>query len=173
MKKKCTQNRIISRKINKYIKRKGSITVEASFILPLILFVIVFIICLAFYLYDGCFMKKTCYLALEKALGVKGSLYDGYGESEVSLLIKKKAEDSIKALDGSLIGPWSFDSSVFCDGDKVKVELEGGMEFFGPFIEEEKNNGSFDLELEESRHNETDYIRDLKKRGVGFCFSDR
>ena len=63
---KAMKSNYANRSLNKKIK--GSITVEAAFIMPLIILVIFSIVYLSFYLHDYCKLQGTVDLALHKAI---------------------------------------------------------------------------------------------------------
>ncbi len=59
---------------NKY-GLKGYLTVEASFILPTALFLYIFLVFTAFFLYSRCILAQDCYL-----LSFRGSIFTGWAE---------------------------------------------------------------------------------------------
>ncbi|HHU73820.1 MAG TPA: pilus assembly protein [Clostridiales bacterium] len=63
---KAMKSNYANRSLNKKIK--GSITVEAAFIMPLIILVIFSIVYLSFYLHDYCKLQGTVDLVLHKAI---------------------------------------------------------------------------------------------------------
>ncbi len=102
-------------KKRKGIWLKGSYTVEASFLLPMILTVIVLIIYLSFFLHDRAVLQSAAYTA-----ALRGSQMIS-GEKVFS-----EVEKSAKQLiDDRLIGTDEVLTTIDVSGDDVKVSYKG------------------------------------------------
>ncbi|MCR5733419.1 MAG: pilus assembly protein [Lachnospiraceae bacterium] len=102
-------------------KKRGSLTIELSLLIPLILGTIVLILFLGFYMHDRCIMTKACHLASLRA----GS------ETSESLSREKAAEMLDEAFTGKLIRMHedTREITVSEENGTVRITLKGSMGF--------------------------------------------
>lgn len=106
---------------NKKYTLKGSYTVEASFLLPIILSVIVILIYLSFFLHDRAVLSASAYQAAMRG----GQLING---ENVMQVVTESAESLIR---NRLLGTSEVETNVECAGGKVKVSYSGKMNIPG------------------------------------------
>ena len=100
------------------LKERGSFTVEAALITPLVLGVIVLFIYIALYAYDRCAMEYVCQMACSQAV------YSGDGaETAVSEYMDQN-------LYGKLAGNWDAAVTVLEDDETVTVRVEATTQLF-------------------------------------------
>ena len=93
-----------------YRRLKGSFTVEAALIMPLILGVTVLFIYIAMFCYDRCAIEYVCRIACAEAV------YSPDGKSAAEEYIKDN-------LTNKLICRWDTEATVYSDSDIVTVEV--------------------------------------------------
>lgn len=99
-------------------KYKGSYTVEASFLLPMILTVIVLIIYMSFFLHDRAVLQSAAYTsALRGSQMISGEKVFSEVENSAKKLIANR-----------LIGTDDVQTTIDISGDDVKVSYKGIME---------------------------------------------
>ncbi|MCR5746753.1 MAG: pilus assembly protein [Lachnospiraceae bacterium] len=97
---------------------KGSYTIEAALIFPMIMTVIVFIIYMSLYLHDRAVMSSCAYQAALKASMIRTAVEDMRKEAE-------KAADY--NLEGLLLATENVESEVEVSGKNVKVSYKGNL----------------------------------------------
>lgn len=102
-------------------KVKGYFTVEASLVMPLVIFLIGFVFYLTFYLYNRCVIAQDTYV-----LAFRGSLCSNFcceknPEEVRQFIVGKSAEQFGK----KYMGITSLDNSVKVDKRKISVEASG------------------------------------------------
>ncbi|MCR5107143.1 MAG: pilus assembly protein [Lachnospiraceae bacterium] len=138
-------------------KKNGSMTIELSLLMPVILGVLIFIIFLGFYLHDRCILTKACYYA-----AMKGSEQT---DDDNAYIVSEEALNEV--INNRLIGKWESRESIYVDEEKITVSLEAGITF---------NNSLFFGLLDDNRMglkrsavayriNETDYMRKKRREG--------
>lgn len=99
-------------------KIKGSFTVEAAFIMPVILTVIMMFIYAAMFSHDRCAIEYAATMAAEDAISAD--------ECSDELIEK----DIIRRLDELLILDWDRDICVYTDDDHVDVKITALSRYF-------------------------------------------
>ncbi len=97
---------------------KGSFTIEAAFLFPLILTVIVMIIYAAFFLHDRSVLNAAAYQA-----ALRGSIIRT-GDAEAKVTADKAANEIIKK---SIIGMTELSHNIYIDQDKIIVTYSGKL----------------------------------------------
>ncbi|TAH73875.1 MAG: hypothetical protein EWM47_02075 [Anaerolineaceae bacterium] len=126
-------------------KIKASFTIEAVFIMPIVIFAIIFIIYLSFYLHDYCKMqgitngvlhKATMNLKHETDIGTGKVNYDEINKGLISQIFEssdskeKEIEDyTIKLLSKSLIATKITDVHVSKGILNLSIKVEGKFQF--------------------------------------------
>lgn len=106
---------IIKRK-KKYVL-KGSYTVEASFLLPVILSVIVILMYLAFYIHDKSVLSSAAYQA-----SLRGSQLIS-GEN----VMETVTQSAHQLIQNRMLGTNEIAADVQCDGSSIKVAYSGKL----------------------------------------------
>ena len=99
-------------------KARGSFTVEAALIMPVILGVIVTFIYIAMYCHDRCIIEYVSTIACERAV------YEDDPE-------KSATEYVLSKLPNSLMCGWETDVTSYSDESGIFVEVEASTPVFG------------------------------------------
>lgn len=105
--------------IMKKIKMYGYMTIEASAIIPMTVFLIVFIIYLSFYLYNLCLLKQVAYTS-----ALRGSQILTGTDAEIKTYVEAQIEQLIGE---KLILVESWEKEVSVSLGNVEVKLYGDM----------------------------------------------
>jgi len=100
---------------------KGSYTVEASFLLPVILSVIVLVIYLSFYLHDRAVLSSAAYTAALRGSQMKEG-------SDIAGDVTKQAEELIR---NRLLGTTEVETRVESNGSSIVVSYGGTVRIPG------------------------------------------
>lgn len=103
------------------MKYKGSYTVEAACLLPLILGVIVMLIYLGLYLHDRTILSETAYMA-----ALKGSFLENASNSEIEHEMHSECEN---VLENNQFVLNNKNIKVTAESQSVSVTLSGQMEY--------------------------------------------
>ena len=148
--------------IFKYKKELNAVmTIEMSFIMPLVLACLVIIIFSGFCLHDKCVINKACMSA-----ALRGS--EEIKDSEAK---ERAIEAYEEVIDGKLLAKWTL-SPVFEIGvDSVVVRCEGSMSMCDGIISMilDKMGVDYCFTTKACRVSEYKYIREKRKSGVGYC----
>lgn len=99
---------------------KGSFTIEATFIFPLVVSVVLFIIYSAFYLHNEAVIQGVAY-----EIAIYGTMLDKSDKSVMQEKMEKKYKD---AIDGRLISMDEPKLNIECEGKTIKVNICGRMD---------------------------------------------
>lgn len=105
-----------------YKRIKGYLTVEASMIVPLVIFLIGFIFYLTFYLYNRCVVSQDTYI-----LAFRGSTCSYSCGKSPSEIKQSVVEKSGKQFGEKYVAIQTFVSTVEADKKKIIVEASGTM----------------------------------------------
>lgn len=106
-------------------KLKGSYTVEAAMIFPLIMTVIVIIMYLAFFIHDRCVLYTSAYEAALRASMVRTSDADRTAVAE-------SAAESLK--NQGLLRTEQIEKEVVVNGDNITVKMSGKFSIPGNIV---------------------------------------
>ncbi len=114
------------------MRHRGSFTVEAALIMPVILGVIVMFIYAGMFLFDRCSFEYICQQASFSAAGEGGD-------------IETKAEEYVRnELSKRLILDWDTDIRIYSDERVLITTIEAGNDLFaGSFIHTARTNRHF------------------------------
>ena len=138
--------------VNKKIK--GYFTVEASMIIPLVIFLIAFLFYLSFFLYNRCVLSQDAYI-----LAFRGSVRCKEENVEVEKYIEKNSKKQFGVKYMGLDGPYK---SMGVNSKKIRVIAEGKMKV--SFIKnfDLSNTWSLKVVREAERICPVDYIRKIR-----------
>lgn len=140
---------------------KGSLTIEISLLMTFVLAALIMIIYSGFCLHDKYIFTKAC---LSAALRASEEREDAY--------IDKTAKDTInEVLPNKLLGSWDYDISVSFDKESVNISCEGKMNMNEGILSRvlNRNGIEFSYFTRVNRINEGEFIRENKRKGVGYC----
>ncbi len=102
-----------------YFKRKvnGYLTVEASMIMPLVIFLMALLIYLTFFLYNRCVLSQDAYI-----LAFRGSISDKEGESEILEYLEESAGIQFG---NKYVGMKDLHKSITISNKSVTVRIQG------------------------------------------------
>lgn len=106
---------IIHKTKGKYIK--AYFTVEASMVIPMVIFLFSFIFYLTFFLYDRCIASQDAYI-----LAFRGSRLCEKDAGEIEQYVKEFAKEQF---DRRYIALTGFSDMVYADKRKVEMEITG------------------------------------------------
>lgn len=104
---------------SKLCRVKGSVTIEATVVLPMILFVVVFLIYSCFYLHDDMVIQEATH-----EIAIYGTTLDYRDTKKMKALMKEKYEN---AINGRLLATKDVTYDMKFDEDKIKVTIKGIM----------------------------------------------
>lgn len=104
---------------DRIMKKRGSYTIEAALLMPLILGSIVFIIYAAYYTHDRAVLQKCAYIAALRGSQIR------IGDGETCTIAK---ENSSQLIQGKLLGSWELTDIAETEQDRVRVVYEGYMQ---------------------------------------------
>lgn len=124
-----------------YVRTKGKgikayFTVEASMIIPMVIFLFAIIFYLTFFLYDRCIASQDAYI-----LAFRGSICCDMGTGEIEQYVRKQAQEQFGKRYMALTG---FTEKVQADRNKVEVEITG--EIKSAFAKQLLNNGRWNFQ---------------------------
>lgn len=145
-------------KDNKWNWKKGSSTIEAAFLIPMILTIVVLFIYLSFFLYNRVILTETSYIA-----ALRGSQMEGKSAQEI---YTKADQAQTQLLNGKLLAVSSYEKQIEVTGKKiqVKLKLEQKIPFSGlimPFLG--KDSWEFSVEKSAKEINPYEFIRDCRR----------
>ncbi|MDD2972334.1 MAG: TadE/TadG family type IV pilus assembly protein [Lachnospiraceae bacterium] len=150
-----------NRRRNRKSDQKGSFTVEASIIMPVIIIITVMLLYLGFFLYDRCIMDQKTYVA-----AFRGSIYDE--ELRDNTLDRKRyTEEELSHLyDKKILTGKGVTMDMQCDSKMVKVI--SGTKVTIPFATLLRNQGyengwNIQVEKKAAILDEVDFIRSCRK----------
>lgn len=131
-----------------FIDERGSATVEATVVVSFFLLILLLILHVSFFLYDGCRLERAADVACLRASQL---LWDNND------LRFQKAEDGIvDIVSGSLLGVQEVEQDVAVNGNQVKVALSAPYQWW-----------TIDIHKEKKILNPVQFVRDCKKaKGV-------
>ena len=133
---------------------KGSLTIELSLLIPMIMGMFVFIIFSGFIMHDRFMVDKACLSA-----ALRGS-----SEQDDDEALRKAGEAINEVLPLKMTAIWDYDTKIDIGEDMVRVSFEGnttsGSGIFGSITG--LGNKSYSFECSGYRLNEARYIRDNK-----------
>lgn len=133
---------------------KGYFTVEASMIIPLVIFLFSFIFYLTFYLYDRCVISQDAYI-----LAFQGSICYDRSPEEIRNYVEGKSREQFGK---KYLGFTDFSHSVQVDHFKVWVEAGGTVK--ASFIKSllKQDNWAFGTIKSADRICPTDCVRKVR-----------
>lgn len=131
-----------------FIDERGSATVEATVVVPFFLLILLLVLHVSFFLYDGCRLERAADVACLRASQLPWDNND---------LRFQKAEDGIvDGVRGSLLGVQEVEQDVAVNGTQVKVVLSASYQWW-----------TIDIHKEKKLLNPVQFVRDCKKaKGV-------
>ena len=149
------------KKIRVKAEARAVITIEASLIMPLILASIIFVISLAFYQHDRCLLLKAGFAAALR----------GEREEEDNIaydMMTETLEESLK----KTTGIWELSRDIKISDETVKLTIEGDMKLSGGILRMVcgRDHARLSLTMAGERQKPSDYIRTLRKWGIGYCY---
>ena len=140
---------------------KGSMTIELTLLMPFILGMFIFIIFAGFTLHDKCVVNKACLSA-----ALRGS-----EEYDDGTALNKAHEALDEVIPGRLIGKWQYSTEVDIGRDEIRITFNGDTKLGGGLIHSilSDNGTSHSYECRSHRLRESEYLREIKKSGVGYC----
>ncbi len=99
------------------VNKRGSFTVEAALIIPIILGVTVLFIYIAMFCHDRCYTEYVCQMACIKA---------SYSETDAEAAAKEYIDDNLS----KRLMNWDTDVYVSSDDESVEVIVEASAMFF-------------------------------------------
>ncbi|MCR5508899.1 MAG: pilus assembly protein [Lachnospiraceae bacterium] len=135
--------------------RKGSLTIELSIIMPLILGLFVVIVFSGFLLHDKCIVNKACMSA-----ALRASL-----EREDAPALEKAYEAMAEVIPGRLMCRWDYETDIDVGEDEVRVTFLGSSSVGGLFAGRILSNPvtGHDFECSAYRLDQSGYIRSHKR----------
>ncbi len=146
---------------NDYFHKQGSVTVEASLIMPLILASIIFVIYIAFYEHDKCMLLKA---------GYSSALRAERGEDEASSY--SLAEEAAGEVIGiKTTGFTDIDINIEVTDTYIRTDLRGSTELSGitGFITE-SGYLKYSVVASGSLEDPAGHIRLGRKWGASYCY---
>lgn len=137
-------------------KIKGSMTIEITLLMPVLIGVFLFLFFTAYYLHDEAAYEKACNAALLRgALAVTGNGQDAWnGQAEM-----EKAFEEIR-----ILGKWAAGHSIQLDGAEISVRISGTMEAPEGLLRKlTKREYKLENSREHRRIDEVIYIRSMKR----------
>ncbi len=134
------------------------ITIEASFLLPLVIWIVLFVICLGLYLHGLCIIQRAAQTALLRA-GNEEKKEESAGVGDEALK---------KAVREKMTGPWEISTDVKAIEDgrerNIIVKIEGTMEFCRGLFQGllYKEGADVDLRLTSPGFDGADFLRSLE-----------
>ncbi len=107
------------------MRKKGSYTIEAALLMPLIIGVMIFIIYLAYYTHDRAILQKSAYIAALRGSQIRT------GDQEAFAVASENADLLIQ---DHLLGSWTIQKQVLLDTDTVTVIYTGSMKIPGGIL---------------------------------------
>lgn len=107
------------------MRKKGSYTIEAALLMPLIIGTIVWIIYMAYFTHDRAILQQCACIAALRGSQVRTGDAAAYTEAK---------ECSTQLPHGRLLGAWELEDIVEIDSDSVKVSYEGYMRIPGGLL---------------------------------------
>lgn len=136
---------------------RGSFTVEASLLMPLVIAVFLFIIYLGFYLHDACVLRQNAYLISQKA-GQISQRDAGQVRGRIQELVSTEAEHALLAakVEGYSVEPGR---------DTIRVAIKGSMQFgrFGILKNIFQGRGGLEVSQETELARPVTFIRNCRK----------
>lgn len=132
---------------NKYLS--GSLTIELTFIMPLILSVIILILFLGYFTHDKCILENGVYLCALNAAGeiTESKLYD---IRSISSNYYSDIYIDTASMRRRLIGDWDITENAICKDNKVIVNINGSMNCFDAFGLHIISSKLFSVDISES-----------------------
>ena len=140
------------------MRKKGSYTIEATFIMIFITAVLVFIIYLAFYVHDRTIFVKCAYIA-----ALRASQTETIGEKSIEQTARENAELLPK---GKLLGKWELQVQTWVVKEEVYVRYVGKMQLPKGLLTDQflqEYSWKFSAEEEARIINEVLYIRESRR----------
>lgn len=142
----------------KVIKReaRGYLSIEASFLLPLITLVIWFLIMIGFFLYNASYLHQTAYVAAVRGAAMRREGRETV-EQETEVQIKRLLEDKLVMIK-------SYDYQVKVNTSHVIVTIEAKIEYpIFSFISEKLGLWKMKAKGSAIRDNPVNLIRESRK----------
>ncbi|MBR5408256.1 MAG: pilus assembly protein [Lachnospiraceae bacterium] len=135
--------------------KKGSLTIELSLIMPVILGLFVVMIFTGFILHDKCIVNKACLSA-----ALRGSQ-----ETDDAKAMDMAGRAISEVIPGRLLCKWTYDTSVDVGEDEVRVSFKGTTGVTGGLAGRllENKNTVHDYECNAGRLNRADHLRKNKQ----------
>ncbi len=127
-------------------------TVEASFIVPLMFFVLIIIIYWSFYTYNNCVIYQDCYIA-----SLRGSQLIDMQDSEVAA----KVEEYAKGLLDNQLFQYQKNPKVDIGGFNISISAESSIDNLISAYFNQDNQLNINREAKSKRINPVDMIRIL------------
>lgn len=139
---------------NKRYKKRASLTIELSLLMPGIIAVLILIIYTGYYFHDKCIIENAiCASLLRTSERLDGS----YTDSEIEYTAIDIFEDEIRS---RLIGKWEMEKSVTTTREEIGLTINGRMDNLFGLLSPLLSKYVFTIHLSESSYtiNGPDYI---------------
>ncbi len=144
-----TERRMIMHSVGK--KLKGSMTVELTLLMPLLLGVILFLIFSLYYLHDIVMIRKGCATALTRGIVTR--------DKEKAKEEMEQAMEEIR-----LLGKWDIDKRIEVNENRVRIRVSGRMDVReGLFLKLIKGAYTYETAENAERIDEVAYIRSHRR----------
>lgn len=133
---------------NKYLS--GSLTIELTLIMPMILSVIIFILFLGYFIHDKCILENGAYLC---ALRTSDEIAKQISYDVRSISNNNYYSDiyiDTASIKERLIGDWNITEGAICRDNKVIVNINGSMNCFDAFGLRIISSKLFKIDISES-----------------------
>ncbi len=147
--------------MGKMHEKQGSITIEASLLMPLIIGTIVFVIFASFYEHDRCLMLKTGY-----SMAIKAE------EEETEALAYEAASRELREVFcAKATGLWDIETDIWISEGRLGTKLKGKMKLTGiTGLFADSSYLQFQSRASGSLEKPSDYVRKRRRWGVGYCY---
>ncbi|MCR4656393.1 MAG: pilus assembly protein [Lachnospiraceae bacterium] len=151
----------MNNKKNDTFYKQGSVTVEASLIMPLILASIIFVIYIAFYEHDKCMMLKA---------GFSSALRAERGNDEaLSYSLAEEAADEVIGV--KTTGFTDIDTNIEVTYRYIRTDLRGNMRLSGiAGLLTGSRYPEYSIMASGSLEDPAEHIRLSRKWGVSYCY---
>lgn len=139
-------------------KLSGYFTVEAAFIMPIVICILALLCYLGFFLYNRCTLLQNAYI-----MGFRGSVMDGLKNEETAAYILKQGDKLLP----QYYAVSNLNKNVTVSMFEISVHLQCEMRVPFAFLswEQEKMNGVWEIQEEKKldRTDPVDFIRVCRK----------
>lgn len=160
LKEKSTLKNNLKKK-QKINDEKGSFTIEAALVMPIIIIIIVMLLYLGFFLFNRCLITQEAYIG-----ALRGSLYDEQLKENIfdkDIYVQNELE---KQMGNKAIALRKLDWNILVENKKITVKADAFVSI--PFKQLLRNNGfqngwSISTQKENAIIHEVEIIRNIRK----------